>query len=454
MPDEDLVRLPLQDIWEAASSAPGLAKVARAVCRRLGNRTFPALLEAFGNGSLQEATDRACGFPCQVSSGMWEAVDNLTMKERIWLGFMVVQLRNGSFGQGNGSCRRSPSPPRMLVHVRGARGQGLGNLLQGLEQSLHVAMVSGRAFRMKWPKLEEGVQPRFLNWKDAEGEACKPEKNELWNFGKFQEAFRPTMTMAHSNISVMHLTGNWGMLPRKWGNLSGIGLPDIDIRVIFPRNGQAAGCLLHFAMGARDGLLKDVERALGGKEPGQFALQLRTGDAVKHSISGDGRDKRPVIVNKIWGLETPSRAANAMAECFRQLCAHLFPRPLGLRGKGARRMKCVGYFETDNYEARRAIQALPMEPATALRASGLDPKHSAGETATVITLASILAMAAHDTLLKTSGSVAELARHLGPAIRPAGRSFSFETFLKERARQNRSKAEVAGLCDPALQTPI
>ena len=38
-----------------------------------------------------------------------------------------------------------------------------------------------------------------------------------------------------------------------------------------------------------------MDKALGHQPPGQIALQLRTGDAVKNSISGDGRDKRRLV---------------------------------------------------------------------------------------------------------------------------------------------------------------
>ncbi|CAE7348208.1 asl1 [Symbiodinium sp. CCMP2592] len=449
--EEDLLELPLQSIWTKIASSRGLATVARAVCQSLGNRTLPSLFEDLSgrNGSLQEATDRACGFPCRQSSGVWEAVESFSLKERVWLGFMVVQMRNGSILPGNGTCRPDQPSPRVLTHLQGARGQGLGNLLQGLHSALHIAMISGRAFRMKWPRLEDAVRPRFLNWKDPVGAGCKPQLAELWNFGRFQDNFRPTLTLANGSTAMMHFTGNWGMLPPKWGNLSGIGLPDVAIRDAFPQRGQAPGCLLHFALGAKESLLKDVDKALGHQPPGQIALQLRTGDAVKNSISGDGRDKRQVIVNKVWGLDNPKRAATVMAECFRQLCGHLFAQP-GLAGK-LTGPKCVGLFETDNFDARHTIQALgPQNGATVLRASGIDPRHSVQDSATSITLASMIAMASHEVLLKTAGSIGEIARQLGSGIRPGGRWFLFETFLKERALRNQSEDNVARLCDPAF----
>eukprot|EP00439_Symbiodinium_sp_Y106_P045109 s1857_g5.t1 len=459
----DLLELPLPSIWKKIASPRGLETVARAVCQSLGNRTLPSLFEGLSgtNGSLQEATDRACGFPCHQSSGVWEAVESFSLKERVWLGFMVLQMRNGSILPNNGTCRPDQPSPRVLTHLQGARGQGLGNLLQGLHSALHIAMISGRAFRMKWPRLEDAVRPRFLNWKDPVGAGCKPQMAELWNFGRFQDNFRPTLTLANGSTAMMHFTGNWGMLPPKWGNLSGIGLPDVGIRDAFPQRGQAPGCLLHFVLGAKESLLKDVDKALGHQPPGQIALQLRTGDAVKNSISGDGRDKRQVIVNKVWGLDNPKRAATVMAECFRQLCGHLFAQP-GLMGK-LTGPKCVGLFETDNFDARHTIQALGTQSgASVLRASGIDPRHSVQDSATSITLASMIAMASHEVLLKTAGSIGEIARQLGSGIRPGGRWqlgsgirpggrwFLFETFLKERALRNQSEDNVARLCDPTF----
>ena len=113
--------------------------------------------------------------------------------------------------------------------------------------------------------------------------------------------------------------------------------------------------------------------------------------------------------------------------------------------------KCVGLFETDNFDARHTIQALgPQSGATVLRASGIDPRHSVQDSATSITLASMIAMASHEVLLKTAGSIGEIARQLGSGIRPGGRWFLFETFLKERALRNQSEDNVARLCDPSF----
>lgn len=36
-----------------------------------------------------------------------------------------------------------------------------------------------------------------------------------------------------------------------------------------------------------------------------MAVQLRTGDSAKGSISGDSSDKRPVLRDKAWGLQSP-----------------------------------------------------------------------------------------------------------------------------------------------------
>ena len=85
-----------------------------------------------------------------------------------------------------------------------------------------------------------------------------------------------------------------------------------------------------------------------------------------------------------------------------------------------------------------------------LRASSIDPRHSVQDSATSITLASMIAMASHEVLLKTAGSIGEIARQLGSGIRPGGRWFLFETFLKERVLRNQSEDSVARLCDPAF----
>ena len=291
------------------------------------------------------------------------------------------------------------------------------------------------------------------------GEDCAVEKTELWNFDQVKDVFLP-VRMARSNISVLHFTGNWGcLLPKGWGNLTGIGLPDVPLRHAFPRKAQLCGCLLHFALGSREPLRKAIDHVLGG-DPRQIALQLRTGDSAQGSALGfmvgtgnTGADLRPVISDRLWGLGSPNRAATVMATCFRQLCQHLFLRPLSplsLRGPlRPGRERCLGFFETDNFDARHTVQELPENGAAVLKTSSFGPHHSMDESATTITLASLLAMASHDVLLVTFGGMADTATQIGPAIRPGARSFSFERFLEARAWRNQS--DDTDLCNPSFQ---
>ena len=83
------------------------------------------------------------------------------------------------------------------MHGQGLCGEGLCSegFLSFCSNRLfrqHLCLVAAYPVpgisRQLYPsRLEEAVQPRFLNWKDSVGASCTPERAELWNFGRYQD---------------------------------------------------------------------------------------------------------------------------------------------------------------------------------------------------------------------------------------------------------------------------
>ncbi|CAJ1461977.1 unnamed protein product [Effrenium voratum] len=438
-PLQALLDMPLDEVWAMANSPSGLKDLGSRLCSYLGKRSTPSLLEGvnLGAGNVSDMVDASCGFPCALRDGQLQVSSQLGVKERLWLGYMVVHLRRGSMGKENVVCGQQG--PRYLQHVSGRRGQGLGNMLQGLQATMALALVTGRAVLMKWPRLEDAVQPRFFDWQMAIHSSCQRSVKTMegWNFGRTQ---RPVDILAagfSSDPGFLQFTGNWGVGPFWRQNLTGVGLPTATLEGIFRNQAaMAAGCLLHFPLGSRPELQRQVFQILGGVKS-HVAVQLRTGDSAKGSISGDSSDKRPVLRDKAWGLQSPEEAARQIAACATQLCAKLdLAKVPGSLTAGD--TPCEVFFESDNIRAREVIRKLPTETGTRFRTSVMRPRHSSDESAIPETLAAMLALSSHKTLIWTTGAISAMVRQFGTLHLTGARDFQFELFLRARANRNQS----------------
>ena len=71
---------------------------------------------------------------------------------------------------------------------------------------------------------------------------------------------------------------------------------------------------------------------------------------------------------------------------------------------------CEVFFESDNIRAREVIRKLPTETGTRFRTSVMRPRHSSDESAIPETLAAMLALSSHKTLIWTTGAISAMVR--------------------------------------------
>lgn len=109
----------------------------------------------------------------------------------------------------------SPPPKRTLTYIDGGRGQGLGNIMNGLIAASLLSIESKRCLIVQWPSFAHTFSSERRCFHDLNGTGARV---DYWNFG-YSDSAAHFRSVIESSVDDVRMSGNeypnftWPLVP-------------------------------------------------------------------------------------------------------------------------------------------------------------------------------------------------------------------------------------------------
>jgi hypothetical protein len=278
------------------------------------------------------------------------------------------------------------------------------------------------------------LDPRIWDWKKPPLFTPMDDKHDDHDSKKHKD----DKHSADKLVNFRHNDDDLGHEPNAWSSMSAMEQQGCIFHSLFEPTGQLADVLKHMDPIPRVG------------------VHVRTGDAYILKGGGESSDRRAIITNKQWGLNSPRHAAQQLVHCAQEIAMQLgWDQVNPGQPKKQNSPTCDIVFESDSEEARltenfkKDFYSYPCRVISSQQRVMNKRADNKGVTATDMlnAWAALLKLSMTDVLISSESGFSDMAASFGPAMADRVRFLKIEDVLFRRIKAGGTINDKKGMCN-------